>query len=183
MEESQPLLLDHGQPVSNYQHNESFLSIQHDRWRRNTRGFLSSKWGHYMVILLVTLDVTGIFLDFLLKLYICDHTCGKNETVSDAFPKAVSALEVISLVFSSLFVVELLASIWAFGLQSVRERMAIDLSNDGSFFKSWFRCLDATVIVVGFIIDVSLSGVEEEAGSIIVVLRFWRVIKIIEELR
>ncbi len=40
---------------------------------------------------------------------------------------------------------------------------------------------DATVIIAGFIVDVCLKGVLEEAGSIIVVLRLWRVFKIIEE--
>ena len=49
------------------------------------------------------------------------------------------------------------------------------------FFKSWFHCFDATVIVAGFIIDVCLKGVLEEAGSIVVVLRLWRVFKIVEE--
>ena len=58
---------------------------------------------------------------------------------------------------------ELLASIWAFGLR---------------FFKSWFHCLDATVITVGFVIDVLLKGILEEIGSLVVVLRLWRVFKV-----
>jgi len=35
--------------------------------------------------------------------------------------------------------------------------------------------------LVGFIIDVCLKGVLEEAGSIVVILRLWRVFKIVEE--
>ncbi len=58
---------------------------------------------------------------------------------------------------------ELLASIWAFGFK---------------FFKSWFHCLDATVITVGFVIDVLLKGMLEEIGSLVVVLRLWRVFKV-----
>ena len=53
--------------------------------------------------------------------------------------------------------------------------------NMDRYFKSWFHCFDATVIIAGFVIDVCLKGVLEEAGSIIVVLRLWRVFKIIEE--
>ena len=49
------------------------------------------------------------------------------------------------------------------------------------YFKSWFRCLDGTIILAGFVIDVCLKGVLEEAGSVIVILRFWRVFKIVEE--
>ena len=37
------------------------------------------------------------------------------------------------------------------------------------------------MIVAGFIVDVCLKGVLEEIGSIVVVLRLWRVFKIIEE--
>ena len=50
-----------------------------------------------------------------------------------------------------------------------------------SYFKSKFHCFDATVIIAGFIVDVCLKGVLEEVGSIVVVLRLWRVFKIIEE--
>ena len=46
------------------------------------------------------------------------------------------------------------------------------------FFKSWFHCLDATVITLAFLIDVVLKGVLEEVGSLVVVLRLWRVIKV-----
>lgn len=36
--------------------------------------------------------------------------------------------------------------------------------------------------MAGFVVDVCLRGVLEEVGSLIVVLRLWRVFKIIEEL-
>ena len=38
------------------------------------------------------------------------------------------------------------------------------------------------VIIAGFTVDVLLRGTLEEIGSIVVVLRLWRVFKIIEEL-
>jgi voltage-gated hydrogen channel 1 len=41
--------------------------------------------------------------------------------------------------------------------------------------------LDATVIIASFVIDFALRGGLEEAGSLIIVLRLWRVFKIIEE--
>jgi voltage-gated hydrogen channel 1 len=50
-----------------------------------------------------------------------------------------------------------------------------------SYFRSPFHVFDAIVIVAAFVIDLLLSGPLEEAGSIIVVLRLWRVFKIIEE--
>jgi voltage-gated hydrogen channel 1 len=50
-----------------------------------------------------------------------------------------------------------------------------------SYFKSAFHCFDAAVIIAGFVIDIVLRGPHEEAGSLVVVLRLWRVFKIIEE--
>ena len=49
------------------------------------------------------------------------------------------------------------------------------------YWKSWFHWLDAAIIVASFVIDVCLKGVLEEVGSVIVILRFWRVFKIVEE--
>ncbi|MCJ1412360.1 hypothetical protein MMC19_006454 [Ptychographa xylographoides] len=134
--------------------------------RASTQRALTSKTGHYSVLLLVSLDVSIIFADFLISLYTCDHSCGKDENADEEWRDAQDALGVVSLVFSCLFMFELLASIWAFGLP---------------YFKSKFHCFDAFVIVAGFIIDVCLKGLLEEIGSIVVVLRLWRVFKIIEE--
>jgi hypothetical protein len=39
------------------------------------------------------------------------------------------------------------------------------------------------VILVAFVIEITLHGMEEEFGSLVVVLRLWRVFQIIEELR
>lgn len=39
------------------------------------------------------------------------------------------------------------------------------------------------MIIVAFIIEIALRGLEEELGSLVVVLRLWRVFQIIEELR
>jgi hypothetical protein len=55
-----------------------------------------------------------------------------------------------------------------------------------SFFGEWFHWLDATVIVASFAVDVVMlvlhgDGIEEIA-ELIIVLRLWRFIKIIEEL-
>lgn len=51
-----------------------------------------------------------------------------------------------------------------------------------SYFKSWFHRFDAFIVVAGFIIDVVLVGIIEEIASLIVVMRLWRVTKIVEEL-
>lgn len=87
--------------------------------RAATRRFLTSKAGHYAVLALVSLDVGCIFADFLISLYVCEQSCGGKspggvDTVA-ALEKTQQVLEIVSLVFSCGFMVELLASIWAFG--------------------------------------------------------------------
>ena len=117
------------------------------------------------MLALVSLDVAGIFATFLISLHVCEHA---RQPGFDARPweRADQVLDVASLVFSCLFLFELMLSVFAFGWR---------------YFGSKFHCFDATVIVAGFIVDVLLKGPVEEAGSLIVVGRLWRVFKIIEE--
>ncbi len=124
--ESRPLL-DGGShyPTANGDRNENFWTKIEGSMvnaylapaRRQTRRFLESKYGHYAVLLLVSVDVSCIFADFLISLYICDHECGKRKNVGQSLPEAQNALGIVSLVFSCLFMLELLTSIWAYGLQ------------------------------------------------------------------
>lgn len=129
--------------------------------RTTLKSFLSSRAQHYTVLALVSFDLLGIFADIIINLYQCDEgdTNAKWDEVREG-------LGIAGLVFSCLFLVELGASIWAFGLR---------------YFNSWFHCFDAAVIVAGFIVDVLLHGVLEEVASLVVVLRLWRFFKIIEE--
>ncbi|KAL2430834.1 hypothetical protein ABEF95_013795 [Exophiala dermatitidis] len=134
--------------------------------RRTLQRFLASKWGHYFVIVLVGLDISCIFADFLISLHICENA-GKEKFDYKGWQKANEVLGYVSLAFSCLFMAELVASVFAFGFD---------------YFRSKFHIFDALVIIVAFVIDVLLRGGPlEEAGSLVVVLRLWRVFKIIEE--
>lgn len=120
-DEGQPLLrdsdLEERQSGTTQTYHGIVVAVSYDNsTRKQTRRFLSSIYGHYAVLLLVSMDVGCIFTDFLISLYICDHSCGEGVGVGDGLPKAQDALGIVSLVFSCLFVLELLASIWAFGL-------------------------------------------------------------------
>ncbi|KAF2441458.1 hypothetical protein P171DRAFT_434147 [Karstenula rhodostoma CBS 690.94] len=101
-----------------------------------------------------------VLVDIVINLETCDRKTPKADT-------ALEALKHVSLVFSALFMLELLASIWAFGI---------------AYFKSKFHMFDATVIVASFIFEISLQGVEEEVASLIVILRLLRVVKIVDEI-
>jgi hypothetical protein len=49
-------------------------------------------------------------LDFIIRLFKCEKEWGE-----DGWDEALEALGIVGLVFSSLFLLELLAAIWAFG--------------------------------------------------------------------
>jgi hypothetical protein len=158
--------------------------------RHRLQQFLSSKWGHYTVIILVSLDVAGIFADFLISLHICEHA-GEKGFHQKQWERVDEVLDIISLVFSCLFMLELLCSIWAFGLElripddpPIVVTLPWATNTDihlSRYFNSKFHIFDATVILAGFVVDVLLHGTIQEAGSLVVVGRLWRVFKIIEE--
>lgn len=84
--------------------------------RRSLQRFLASKWGHYFVILLVGLDISCIFADFLISLHICENAGDEKFDYKD-WQKANEALGYVSLAFSCLFMAELLGSVFAFGFE------------------------------------------------------------------
>lgn len=92
-------------------------SISHASSRARVQQFLTSKLGHYAVLLLVCLDVCCIFADFLISLFLCEQKCGKDQRGSNSLIMAQELLGVVSLVFSCLFMAELVASVWAFGFR------------------------------------------------------------------
>jgi voltage-gated hydrogen channel 1 len=74
------------------------------------QAFLASKYGHYSVLILVSLDVACIFADFIINLFVCE-----GHLDSEVADVVLDVLDWSGLTFSSLFILELIASIWAFG--------------------------------------------------------------------
>lgn len=84
--------------------------------RQRTQYLLTSKFGHYFVLFLVSVDVGCIFADFLISLYLCEHECCQQTKDYEELHITQDVLGIVSLVFSCLFLLELMASIWAFGI-------------------------------------------------------------------
>lgn len=83
------------------------------RRRDQARRFLNSKQKHYMIMGLVALDVAGILTDIFVALISCD----KHEQDEDWVSDIRDPLQLTGLVISCLFLAELGASVWAFGLR------------------------------------------------------------------
>lgn len=163
MSDSQPLLAGNGDS-SDYEsrsdRNKRYYGI-YNAAKGEVKEFLSSRAQHWTVLSLVSLDLLGIFADIIINLYQCDE----NES-GPVWNDVRWGLGIAGLVFSCLFMLELVLSVWAFGWR---------------YFKSYFHTFDALVILAGFIVDVLLHGVLEEVASLVVILRLWRFFKIIEE--
>ncbi len=85
------------------------------RRRDQAKVLLSSKTKHYVIMSLVALDVASILADILIALISCDM--GEEE---EAWVEVTrEALHLVGLIFSSMFLVELLLTVWAFGLRYV----------------------------------------------------------------
>lgn len=83
------------------------------------KGFLESKAQHYTVLALVSFDLLGIFADIIINLYQCDV---KN--TDPVWNDVRDGLGIAGLVFSSMFLLELMLSLWAFGWRCVCSNFA-----------------------------------------------------------
>ncbi|ESZ97422.1 hypothetical protein SBOR_2200 [Sclerotinia borealis F-4128] len=125
--EHAPLIRASSQPISitsgpSYHHipRRSFfqkLSNSYRMSRTSVKTFLSSGAQHYTVLLLVACDLIGIFADIIINLYQCDNDKeGKTEPI---WNEVRDGLGIAGLIFSCFFMVELIASVWAFGWRYV----------------------------------------------------------------
>lgn len=108
--EQQPLL--HSQSDLDQQNSPGEVS-SYERRRGRCRDLLVSKQKHYLVLALVALDVSCLLADIFITLIDCDSRIKNDAWV----PTVHEALEEAGLVFSCLFLVELIMSLWAFGFE------------------------------------------------------------------
>ncbi|KAK6070258.1 hypothetical protein SCUP234_00216 [Seiridium cupressi] len=147
-----------------FPHSGHLGLTRYRRTRRAAQKLLSSKAKHWFVLTLVILDVAGILTDIFIALITCELDREDEPWVQPTR----DALTLFSLILSCLFLVELLLSLWANGPRR--------------YLSSKVACFDAFVIVVGFVIDVVEHGnVVEEIASLVVILRLWRFVKIVDE--
>jgi voltage-gated hydrogen channel 1 len=88
-------------------------AARHADHRQKARRLLSSKKKHYFIMALVSLDVLAILTEVFTALVACDMGQKDAEWVA----KERDVLKIVELVFSSCFLLEILLTVWAFGLQ------------------------------------------------------------------
>ncbi|RYP64865.1 hypothetical protein DL771_008580 [Monosporascus sp. 5C6A] len=163
MSDSTPLLVQFPESERPESDPEGNWKFGLDRVRPAVQRFLSSRTQHWLVLALIVLDVAGILSDIFIGLIACE--LGRKD---EAWVGAVrQALTTFSLVMSCIFMLELALSVFADGL---------------AYFKDRLHCFDAFVIVVGFGVDLFEHGTAEEIASLVVILRLWRIVKLVDEI-
>lgn len=80
-------------------------------------------------------------------------------------------LSIISLVITSLFLIEIPLTIYAFGFRFYNPV--------GPVLHAGLHLFDAIVIVTTFILEAVLRGKERELAGLLIILRLWRLIKLV----
>ncbi|XP_061197569.1 voltage-gated hydrogen channel 1-like [Saccostrea echinata] len=116
---------------------------------------------HIIVVALVVLDSLLVIAELLLDMNIIQVS--EHKEGSDLAPKI---LHYSSLAILSVFMVEIFVKIYAYRL---------------SFFRHKMELFDAFVVVVSFVLDIIFRNKEgpESGAGLLVVLRLWRVTRIL----
>jgi len=83
----------------------------------------------------------------------------------------MEVLSHISLVINSLFLLEIPLELWALGLQY--------MNPFGPVSHASLHLFDAIIITTTFVLEVILRGKEQELAGLLVILRLWRLVKLV----
>ncbi|KAF8894557.1 hypothetical protein BD779DRAFT_1467157 [Infundibulicybe gibba] len=128
-------------------------------WHERAGELLESRTLHKTVIALITIDAA--LHDIVPNLY---------PEGPDA-PEWLEILSHISLIITTLFVVEIPLTLWAFGPKFYNPL--------GGVTHARLHLFDAFIIVTTFALEVVLRGKERELAGLLVILRFWRLVKLV----
>ncbi|KAF7304797.1 hypothetical protein MKEN_01193800 [Mycena kentingensis (nom. inval.)] len=135
--------------------------------RERVAAFLESPLLHKLVLLLIALD--AIFIGTDIGYAFLHESCTPAE--GPGVPPWLTVLAQLSLTINTLFLIEIPLSCWAIGF---------DFYNPfGDVPHAALHCFDAFIICTTFILEVVLRGKEQELAGLLIVLRLWRLIKLV----
>ena len=112
-------------------------------------------------------------------------TCELHRQDEKWVEPTTTGLSIFSLAMSCIFLLELLLSLWVEGLRygppPARDAPATANADSPRYLANWLQMFDAFVIVVGFIVDLIEHGMIEKIASLVIILRLWRFVKIVDE--
>ncbi|CCL98437.1 uncharacterized protein FIBRA_00434 [Fibroporia radiculosa] len=132
-------------------------------WKERTADFLESRLLHKAVITLASCVLADLSYTFL------NETCMPDEETQ---PLWLTVLSHISLAITTFFLVEIPITIWSFGPRFYTPGSRITHSS--------LHFFDAVVIITTFVFEVVLRGRERELASLLIILRLWRLVKLVQ---
>lgn len=134
-------------------------------WRQKTAKVLDSRGFHTAVIVLIAIDVACVLAD--LGYAVLSPECGP---VTDR-PSWLEIVVHTSLGITSFFMLEIPLAVWAFGPNYYNPF--------GRVLHAPLHFFDAVIIVTTFVLEVVLRGRGRELAGLLIVLRLWRLLKLV----
>ncbi|BGO90235.1 hypothetical protein NBRC10512_002438 [Rhodotorula toruloides] len=136
------------------------------RFRRKLGETLKQSWVEWTILALCLTDFT-ISMTQISYFFLRDTTCECTKSCPPD-PPILEFCDILSLLITGAFVVEILLDFTAFGpAYYLTDRF------------HWLHSADAVVILVAFVLEVVLKGTEKQIASLITILRLWRLIKLV----
>ncbi|KAA1474910.1 hypothetical protein DENSPDRAFT_841580 [Dentipellis sp. KUC8613] len=137
------------------------------KWRTRVAEALESSAVHKLVIALTILDAGFVLADLSYTLLSpgCEPPSGPDSLVW------LEVLSELSTAITTIFLIEIPLSLWSLGFNYYNPW--------GEVPHSSLHLFDASIILVTFILEVILRGKERELASLLIVLRLWRLIKLV----
>jgi hypothetical protein len=126
---------------------------------------LESPTAHKFVITFIVIDAACVLIDLAFTLLSSD--C---EGASEA-PAWLEVLSLISTVITTLFLIEIPLTLWSLGLEFYKPHGPVPHSS--------LHLFDAIIIVTTFVLEVVLRGRERELAGLLIILRLWRLLKLV----
>ncbi|KAK3816063.1 MAG: hypothetical protein J3Q66DRAFT_191970 [Benniella sp.] len=160
--------IHHG-PAEQYYHQETPIPMpvplppdesRFLRLRHKVGSVIETKAAHIIILGLTVIDITLVMLQIGASLLHLDET--KEEVWF------IALFSHLSLAIVSLFTLEVLLKIFAFGPRY--------------FWKGTrhgvLHLLDAIIILISFLLEIFLHGAAQELTSLLIIFRLWRVVKL-----
>jgi len=114
----------------------------------------------------ISIDAVCVLIDLGYTVLSTDCTPVGGES-----PEWLEVLAQISLVITTLFLLEIPLNLWAIGGQH--------MNPFGPVPHAGLHAFDAFVILTTFILEVVLRGAERELAGLLIILRLWRLVKLV----
>ncbi|BGP14535.1 hypothetical protein JCM10213v2_002484 [Rhodosporidiobolus nylandii] len=139
------------------------------RFRRRLAYLLDRPATHWTIVLLSLLDFL-FTLSELVYVFLKDTMCECDNSCPEE-PALLEVFDVLSLLITGTFCLEIPLDLLAFGP-----------AHDLSVRHHWLHCFDALVVIVAFVLEIVLKGAEKDVASLVIILRLWRLVKLLSTL-